>query len=225
MNFLRRLANNRNPNSLANKFRRARGKLLSAELNKLSRPAKLLDVGGTESFWRDSRIDNLDGFEVLLLNLETEPVSLPNFSSLAGDAKNLSQFPDKNFDLVVSNSVIEHVGGYEDQALMAQELIRVGKRVFVQTPARHFPIEPHFLFPFFALLPLSLRVWLIRHFALGWYPQVPDPQEAREFLRFFRPLNHKEMRGFFPGFALRKERFLGLTKSYVVSGAGEDEPS
>ena len=31
------------------------------------------------------------------------------------------------------------------------KIIRAGRRYFVQTPNKRFPLEPHFLFPFFLL--------------------------------------------------------------------------
>ena len=58
-------------------------------------------------------------------------------------------FKDKSFDAVFSNSVIEHVGTFEDQKMMANEVIRVTNFYFIQTPNLYFPIEPHFLVPFF----------------------------------------------------------------------------
>jgi 2-polyprenyl-3-methyl-5-hydroxy-6-metoxy-1,4-benzoquinol methylase len=73
----------------------------------------------------------------------------------------MPQFQNDEFDIVFSNSVIEHVGSYEEQNLMASEVRRVGKRYFIQTPNLFFPIEPHFLFPFFQFLPLDYRVTLI----------------------------------------------------------------
>lgn len=57
----------------------------------------------------------------------------------------MKQFQDNEFDAVFSNSVIEHVGDYEAQRQMANEIMRVGKRYFVQTPNFYFPIEPHIL--------------------------------------------------------------------------------
>ena len=51
-------------------------------------------------------------------------------------------FRDGAFDIVFSNAVIEHVeGGMQDR--FAKEIQRVGKRYFVATPNRWFPLETH----------------------------------------------------------------------------------
>jgi 2-polyprenyl-3-methyl-5-hydroxy-6-metoxy-1,4-benzoquinol methylase len=79
----------------------------------------------------------------------------------------MRQFRDHQFDVVYSNSVIEHVGDLDDMRRMAQEIQRVGKRYFLQTPNRYFPIEPHFVFPFFQFLPRPVQISLVQKFRLG----------------------------------------------------------
>jgi SAM-dependent methyltransferase len=65
-------------------------------------------------------------------------------------------FPDGAFDLVYCSSVIEHVPRAR-RAALAAELRRVGRGLYVQTPARGFPLEPHALLPFAHWLPVALR--------------------------------------------------------------------
>ena len=69
--------------------------------------------------------------------------------------------------MAFSNSVIEHIPPPLQQDF-ANEISRVARRYFVQTPNRYFPIEPHYQFPFFQFLPRSLRQALNRRFTLGW---------------------------------------------------------
>jgi SAM-dependent methyltransferase len=52
-------------------------------------------------------------------------------------------FADNSFDLVLSNAVIEHVGGAVEQARFLAEHRRVGRSFIVTTPNRWFPIESH----------------------------------------------------------------------------------
>ena len=52
-------------------------------------------------------------------------------------------FPDKHFDWVHSNAVIEHVGDADAQLEFLNEMLRVARRVFFTTPNRYFPIEAH----------------------------------------------------------------------------------
>jgi hypothetical protein len=113
--------------------------------------------------------------------------------------------------------VIEHVGDFEDQQRMAREVERIAKHYYVQTPARHFPLEPHFLFPFFAVLPFVARRELVRHFKLGWYQKIPDKKAAEEFLAGFQLRTKREMRLLFPKADIKCEKFLGLNKSYICS--------
>ena len=103
---------------------------------------------------------DIKDLETIILNLGTIHTNRKNFKSIIGDARNMKMFRDKKFDLVFSNSVIEHVGDYFQQQRMAEEIYRVGNCYFVQTPNRYFPIEPHFLFPFFNFLPMKIKVFL-----------------------------------------------------------------
>ncbi|HZO99110.1 MAG TPA: methyltransferase domain-containing protein [Terriglobia bacterium] len=66
-------------------------------------------------------------------------------------------FPDKSFDLVFSNAVIEHILGEGRQQLFAQEVMRVGKSWFVTTPNYWYPFESHYHLPFIQFLPRELQ--------------------------------------------------------------------
>lgn len=222
MNLLFPLADNRNPHSLAAYLRRRRGRLVRALLATLPRPLRMLDVGGTQRFWDVVEPDGLAGVTTVLLNREATPVTRSGFESIAGDARSLA-FPDRSFDVVFSNSVIEHVGTGEDQRRMADEIRRVSLRYYVQTPNKWFPIEPHFLVPGFQFLPVSVRTELLMRFRLGWYPRQHDRARAEELVSSIRLLDERELRSLFPGAAIRHERFLTLTKSLIAIG-GFEEP-
>jgi hypothetical protein len=66
-------------------------------------------------------------------------------------------FPDRSFDLVFSNAVIEHILGEGRQERFAREIMRVGKSWFVTTPNYWFPFETHYHLPFIQFLPRSLQ--------------------------------------------------------------------
>ncbi|MGA2624069.1 MAG: class I SAM-dependent methyltransferase [Bacteroidota bacterium] len=218
MKYLRRFADDQKNNSLANRFRRERFAWFRSMLGTVARPCRILDVGGTELFWEQMGFIDETDVEVVLLNLSSVRVSRANFTSVAGDARDMRQFREQEFDVVFSNSVIEHVGDFDRQLKMAGEIMRVGKRYFVQTPNKHFPIEPHFLFPYFQFLPVRVRVFLVRHFSLGWVDRTPDREAAGVLVRSVRLPSASEMKKLFPQSTLYREKVLGLTKSFVAYG-------
>lgn len=222
--------------SLAWKLRRKRFMVFKRWLDQFPRPLKILDVGGTPSFWQTMNFEHPEDIHITLLNLEAYPVDSPLFTSLAGDATDLSRFRDKEFDIVFSNSVIEHVGTDWQQQTMAREIMRVGKAYFVQTPNILFPIEAHFYFPFFQFLPITVRALLLYYFDLtgggirrtvkAWqarltfrrFERLPSESWARclERVKSVRLMGKRKFRKFFPNGVLYKEKSFGLTKSYIL---------
>jgi SAM-dependent methyltransferase len=108
-------------------------------------------------------------------------------------------FAEDEFDVVYCSSVIEHVDP-ERRAAFAQEIRRVGRGWFVQTPAFSFPIEPHSLLPAAHWLPAGLRRRYWRLGAAGGWEEIRLLRRA-EVERLFGP-------------ALA-ERFGPLVKSWV----------
>ena len=185
----------------------------------LPRPVRILDVGGTERFWEAMRYTGAPDVEIVLLNLEAPaPTRHSNLHTVTGDATRIVDYGVGEFDVVFSNSVIEHVGGFYDQRRMAEEIRRVGKRYFVQTPNRYFPIEPHFLFPFFQFLPTTAKEFLAWRLSLGWYGSLGEREQVQESARTIRLLSRRELTQLFPGGTLYEERLLGIAKSFVVYG-------
>ena len=211
-----KLADNRDKTSLATAMRRKRFQYFLQLLATVPRPLTILDIGGTQQFWEVMNFVDIDDIHITLLNVSKGQTKYHNFTYIVGDGTNLAGISDQSFDVVFSNSVIEHVGDYQRQRRMAQEIKRVGKRYFVQTPNYYFPIEPHFLFPGFHWLPLSVRAYLLNHFDLGWVKKKPDLQEARTWVKQIRLLKKDELLALFPEANLYKEKMAGLTKSFVV---------
>lgn len=183
---------------------------------------KILDVGGVPDFWQNSTF-----LEEITLNIEIYTVNINplyeqygtnnhRIKAMTSDARNLKQFKDKEFDIVFSNSVIEHVGDYSEQRQMANEVMRVGKRYFIQTPNLYFPIEPHFIFPFFQFLPIQLRAELLTHFNLGWSKREQDKQKAKAQVESVKLLSKNQFVNLFPGAKCYEEKVLGLTKSFII---------
>ncbi|MES2571180.1 MAG: methyltransferase domain-containing protein [Verrucomicrobiota bacterium] len=123
----------------------------------------LLDVGGYPQFWMSNpqpvkRIDSLNIHPV-----EWDSAAHPDYQirTVIGNGCAL-EMADKSYDIVFSNSVIEHVGSWEQQQAFAAEIRRVGKALWIQTPAYECPIEPHYLAPFVHYLPPSVQRRILR---------------------------------------------------------------
>ncbi len=214
--FFRKIVDVYNPDSVSVKLRRRRFQLLLKLLESFHRPVSILDVGGVEAFWDMACFPDDGQAEITLLNLEPQPLSRRDCRGLVGDARNLSIFADQSFNVVFSNSVIEHLALPADQRLMANEIRRVGQSFFVQTPNRWFPLEPHFLFPGFHFLPLGMRAALVRRFKLGWMPRAGSDEEARTMAASIRLLDRREFQDLFPEARIEVEVVLGLRKSFMA---------
>jgi len=200
---------------LTDRFRRRR-MLRFAHTLCITRETRVLDVGGTMDYWRLLP----DPPRVTLLNtLMAWETLRPVPGWVAGDGCALP-FRDRSFDVVFSNSVIEHVGDRENQERFAREVARVGRRYWVQTPNRWFPIEQHLLMPAIHWLPRRRQ----RALAPRWHAVhtvlrlTPDQREfyIRHYLRDIRLLDAAALRTLFPDARLIRERFCGWTKSLVA---------
>jgi 2-polyprenyl-3-methyl-5-hydroxy-6-metoxy-1,4-benzoquinol methylase len=126
------------------------------------------------------------------------------------------QFQDQQFDIVFSNSVIEHLGTYQQQEKFAKEVRRVGRDLWIQTPAKCFFFEPHLLTPFIHWLPKQMQISLARYFTVWGWITKPSKQTAVEYVDELRLLNETEMRDLFQDCEIVKEKIFGLTKSYIA---------
>ena len=173
----------------------------------------VLDVGGTPYNWE--RIDAK--FPVTLLNTEPlEPDGLDARYTLVQGSGTQLDFADRSFDIAFSNSVIEHVGSFDAQRAFAEELRRVGRQLWVQTPARSFFFEPHLLAPFIHFLPLAWQRRLVRNFTLWGWVTRPSQASVDRMLGELRLLDYASFQELFPDCEIRRERFLGFTKAFVA---------
>lgn len=171
----------------------------------------VLDIGGDARAWRLSPVRPA---QVILLNTFAQEPEEAWMTSIVGDACDPpSSLPTA--DLTYSNSVIEHVGGHWRRCRFA-ETIRRADRYWVQTPNRYFPIEPHFMFPLLQHLPRGLQARAIARWPLGNHADVTDRGEALRDALDIELLSAAEMRFYFPGAELWREKFLGLTKSFAA---------
>ncbi len=213
-----------NPRSLGFRFRARRiGPMvrLIEQAHARDGCARVLDVGGRKTYWSILPPGFLERHRahVTILNLpcDLQGQDDDHFTHVTGDACNMPEFADRSFHIVHSNSVIEHVGGWPQMKRFAHEVRRVAPSLYVQTPYYWFPVEPHYVLPFFHWLPKPARVRLIRSFALGNRGRASDLDEALTKLEDQpRMLDVKTFRLLFPDCRILKERFMLLTKSLIA---------
>lgn len=222
------ISNYNNPDSLASRFRRRRAECLLSLMEECHRrygQVKILDVGGRANYWDivpDIFFHRMK-ISITLVNTESEldAGSVKNSKSeriieTIGDGCNLPQLADNSFQMVHSNSVIEHVGEWKQMKKMASEISRLAPCHYVQTPAFWFPIEPHFMTPFFHWLPEPLRVSLIKKLTLGHMSRQKKISKAVEVVQSAHLLDKKMLQSLFPQSQILKEKFLFMTKSLMA---------
>jgi Methyltransferase domain len=218
---LLRAANVADPGSLSNRFRSRRFAAFAGIvewLKECTRPVRIIDVGGTSEFWRQRGWRSDPGVEITVVNLQGAAHNGcgDGVHQMHGDATDLRQFEDMAFDVVFSNSTIEHLGGWRGQRCMADEVRRLAPVYWVQTPNYWFPIEPHFLVPCWHYLPVRTRARLIRSRRFGHRGPCPNDLTALALVQEIRLVTVKELELLFPDAEVLVERFGPLTKSLVA---------
>lgn len=172
---------------------------------------RIIDVGGYEFNW--TLVDCEP--QVVLVNVEPDGYERGRFVKVHGDGRAL-KYPDGSFDIAYSNSVIEHVGTRSDQISFANEIRRVARRYYVQTPNKYFWIEPHLIAPGIHLLPPHIGRRLVRYFSVWGLVTKPDRAEVDSFLDSIRLLSKQDLQELFPDAEILEEKFLGQTKSLIA---------
>jgi 2-polyprenyl-3-methyl-5-hydroxy-6-metoxy-1,4-benzoquinol methylase len=182
----------------------------------LTSRTRVLDVGGSSQIWNFVSVRP----RLTIANLPSAfAAEEPDDNHVAADGC-LLPFRDGSFDIVFSNSVIEHVGSEANQQRFADEVARVGRRYWVQTPNRLAPFEMHAMLPFVHLLPKRWQSTLIRKFT-PWELLVHPTEAQKEYfynhvVQDLRLLDENELRSLFPGAQIMNERVLGVPKSLLA---------
>ena len=147
------------------------------------------------------------------------------YNAVVIDETGALPFGSDSFDIVYCSSVIEHVTvphdeiwehkngsvfreiAFKHQRLFADEIRRVGKNYFVQTPAAGFPIESHTWLPLAGYLPRRALLPTMKLANHVW-PKASIPD--------FNLLNEKDLMQLFPDARILRESSLGLTKSLMA---------
>jgi hypothetical protein len=216
-----------NPSSLGSKFRRKRFKNIEALVRKVlsvKDKCKILDVGGTAQYWSLMEPELLRKCEIVVHNLEKPMGSDPHknvppngvFKFDYGDGRNLNTVKDHEYDIAHSNSVIEHVGKFSDMQQFADELTRVGKYYYLQTPNFWFPIEPHYGVPFIHWLPIPVRARIMVKWNIGFHKKHSTLSSAYNYVEYINLIDQNALKFILTGADFRKEKILFLTKSLIA---------
>ncbi len=155
--YFRRLLKNLSHQSRTKKFE------LLKEVFRPRPEDRVLDIGASgEVFLRYTLEDiypyperiTAGGYEFSEVESARRFYTRPHYAVFDGCAL---PFPDRSFDLVFSNAVIEHILGPGRQAQFAREIMRVGKSWFVTTPNYWYPFESHYHLPLIQFMPRPVR--------------------------------------------------------------------
>jgi SAM-dependent methyltransferase len=184
---------------------------------------RVLDVGAEINPNGDRGLQLIDSYpwksQVFAVNTSAEHIELirkhyPEIESVVGDARDLP-WPDKYFDAVYCNAVIEHLGDFENQKKMAAEIMRVGKRWFVTTPNRWFPFEFHLRLPFVTWLPGHSYLYAGRIFSYNHVRKKYMFGIKRDGLRL---LTARKLKSCFPDSKIIKLRVTFMAETLIAVG-------
>jgi hypothetical protein len=181
------------------------------------------DLGGSLHYWEAVK-SVINPLNLVILNVEEgrglgyEPSADERI--VLYDGRRIP-FEDGEIDVLMCNSVIEHVP-LSERGNLAKEIKRVSKCYVVQTPAYEFPLEPHFLVPFFHYLPRTIgrRLAPITPYCLITRSSTETSRRTFDEIHL---LTRGQMQSFFPEARLVVERFLGIPKSYLCIGFNTDQ--
>jgi SAM-dependent methyltransferase len=170
----------------------------------VSPEGRLADVNAFESFypwpWRITATSIEDAKEIEL--------RYPGLRFVHTSGETLP-FENWAFDIVVSSAVIEHVGDRAAQQRHLRELLRVGRRVFIATPNRWFPVDPHTMLPIVHWLPQRYHQQVLTGLGKTFWADTAN----------LNLLTARELLGLFPdnaGAHLARERTLGFTSNLMA---------
>ncbi len=205
------------PTSLGAKARKRRWDVFRSLFPDIEQ-MRVVDLGGTVESWRRAPVQPR---EVVVVNLlEPGDADTSWLVPVLGDACDArgalaASGVDASFDLVFSNSLLEHVGGHAHRVALAREVRELAPRHWVQTPYRYFPVEPHWVFPMMQFLPVAARTRVARDWPLV-HTRAASAEEALADVQWTELIGITELRGYFPDSEVVMERMGGLVKSIVA---------
>ena len=206
--------------SVGGRLREERARWLAETFPDLTEMS-VIDLGGRILTWERAPVRPK---HVLVVNMEPSRREIPDWGEFeVGDACALpAHVASRRYDLVFSNSLIEHVGGHERRQRFADTVHQLSDAHWVQTPYRYFPIEPHWMAPGAQFLPVTARARVVRHWPLS-YQRGKSKEMALEAALSIELLDRSQLRYYFPGSVLRTETVVGIPKSLIAYRTGKDD--
>lgn len=206
--------------------RSVRGQKFRAFIAALPRPLRIIDVGGTARFWEAWKIRPDDLMDIVLINShaidrdESDYILSDTFiHAWRRDALSLTVEELREFDVIFSNSFVEHLLSGAEQSHIADLIVASGRGYFIQTPNKFAPIDPHFpnlCVPFFATYPRALQARLLCISALGSGERASSLRAARERMAYYNLLGRRDMCRLFPTAVIEMERPFGVPMSILA---------
>jgi hypothetical protein len=206
---------------------RARRRLLFLRrVAALPNPLRIIDLGGSVDFWRQWGIRDSHGFRITLVNPHESDKdhlshgAIPGFmQEMDRDATLLDEQELREFDLIFSNSMLEHIDHLDARERLCRKIEMSGRPYFIQVPNKYSPIDPHYphpLVPFFAAYPKPMKARLLTFSGLGCHSGPSTYDRAIQVLRYYNPIGPGELRSLFPSARQTAEKFMGLPLSLIA---------
>lgn len=190
------------------------------------RPLRVIDLGGSQVMWRRWLFSDEDRVHVTLVNSHAgdtshldEEAAGSFFVEWRHDVRQLTASDLAPFDIVFSNSLLEHLYSRDEQRAVADTVMASGKPYFVQVPNRRCLVDPHFphpLAPFYAGWPRSVQAVALAHHRLGSGAKSGSVAAARARLRDYVPIDRATLQHLFPDSRVVTDWSLGLPMSLVA---------
>ncbi|WP_157961327.1 SAM-dependent methyltransferase [Microvirga flavescens] len=216
-----------NRNSIPSIMRRRRFQIVNRLIQDIidkKGSCRILDIGGTHYYWAldDDYLNERRGKVTIIVANVDEPTEEKNelCEYVVGDATAQDIYESYDYDLIHSNSVIEHVGAWPKVKAMADHIRASQRAYYIQTPNYWFPVEPHFRSVGFQWLPESTRASMLMKRQRGFRGPAKNWDDAMDLVESVKLLTASQLRGLFPEAALLRERIGPLTKSFMVVGNG-----
>jgi len=198
---------NRHLSAIRWHFREKRYKKIKEKLNVESRSGFILDLGGGATSFIAAFFPRPE--KIIILDIDFNKVynirrKIKKIKTIVADGAMLP-FADSSVDVVICNSVLEHVDAPES---IASEIRRVSKEYFVQTPSGTFPVEMHTIpaIPFYNRIPwFWVRRYVCKLFRANF-----------EYINSVNYLSERKLKSMFPESIVTYEYILGIKKSFYI---------